>query len=66
MVILSTRLSSVGHIILVYDTAPDSILVCNDPWGNANKPNYGKKINGAGVKYTYQQVQARWMVEVWA
>jgi hypothetical protein len=34
MVVLSTRLTPAGHIILVYDTAPNSILIVNDPWGN--------------------------------
>jgi hypothetical protein len=34
MVVLSTRLTPAGHIILVYDTVPDSILIVNDPWGN--------------------------------
>jgi len=34
MIILSTRLTPAGHIILVYDTSPNSTLTVNDPWGN--------------------------------
>jgi uncharacterized protein YvpB len=65
MVILSTKLTSAGHIILVkgYDTNNDS-LYANDPWGNANLANYGQVYNGANVKYTWEKAKPKWMIVV--
>jgi len=64
LIILSTQLSSVGHIILIrgFD---GNYLIVNDPYGDANQPNWGKADNGGNVKYTWPQVKAKWMVEVW-
>lgn len=65
LVILSTKLTASGHIILVkgYDTNGYS-LYANDPWGNANEPQYGKVYNGANVKYTWEKMQPKWMIVV--
>jgi len=64
LIILSTQLSSVGHIILIRGFDGNNLIV-NDPYGDANQPNWGKADNGANVKYTWPQVKAKWMVEVW-
>jgi len=64
LIILSTQLSSVGHIILIRGFDGNNLMV-NDPYGDANQPNWGKADNGGNVKYTWPQVKAKWMVEVW-
>jgi len=66
LIILSTQLSSVGHIILIRGYTSNNLVVANDPYGDANQPGWGTKINGADVKYTWEKVKAKWMVEVWA
>lgn len=64
MVVLSTQLTSSGHLILVkgYDTRTTPTVIANDPWGNANLPGYGKSMNGANVEYTWQFVKPKWCV----
>lgn len=64
MVILSTQLTSAGHIIAVKGYRGTSVLA-NDPYGNANVGGYGTMLNGADVEYTWQFVRAKWCVEVW-
>jgi len=66
-VVLDTRLTSAGHIILArgYDT--EGNIIFNDPYGDAHDPNtYGQKTNGEGVRYTWDFVksQGRWFIEV--
>jgi len=65
LIILSTQLSSVGHIILIRGYEGNELVV-NDPYGDANQANWGKADNGGNVKYTWAKVKAKWMVEVWA
>ena len=61
LVILSTQLTSAGHIILVrgYDNGK---IIVNDPWGNANI--HGYTGSGHGVTYTWAQVKTKWCVVV--
>lgn len=66
LVILSTQLTSAGHLILVrgYTDSPQQVIV-NDPWGDADKPGYGHYKNGEGIHYAWTRVAAKWMVEAW-
>lgn len=69
LVILSTRLTSGGHLVLIkgyeIDAKGNVRFIANDPYGDRNDPaTYGKKHNGAGVKYTWELLQAKWMIEV--
>lgn len=66
LVVLSTQLTSSGHIILIrgYENG-GAVYIANDPYGNANLPNYGGLMNGHAVKYTWQFMKTKWMVEVW-
>lgn len=60
LVLLSTMLTSAGHIIIVRGyTGTDSIIV-NDPWGNANLQGY--PANGDGVIYTWAFAKTKWCV----
>jgi hypothetical protein len=63
-VVLSTQLSSAGHLVLVVGMTPDGNWIVNDPWGNANQPNWGMYPNGAYVTYTWAKMQTKWMVAV--
>jgi len=64
-VVLSTQLSSAGHLILVRGYySNNQTLICNDPWGNAAAPNYGQLMNGENVHYSYSFVKAKWAVIV--
>lgn len=67
LVILSTQLTSSGHIVLVrgYENGGAQYIV-NDPYGNANVSGYGKSMNGKAVRYTWAKMKTKWMVEVWA
>jgi hypothetical protein len=61
LVILSTQLTSAGHLILVrgYDSGK---IIVNDPWGNANV--HGYTGSGHGVTYTWAQAKTKWCVVV--
>lgn len=59
LVILSTQLTSAGHIILVRGYDHGKIIV-NDPWGNANI--HGYTGSGYGVTYTWAQAKTKWCV----
>jgi len=63
-VVLSTQLSSAGHIVLVVGMTPNGDWIVNDPWGNANQPNWGIYPNGAYVTYTWAKMKTKWMVAV--
>jgi len=64
-VVLDTRLTSGGHIILIRGYDSDSNMIVNDPYGNAHDHStWGKLINGEGVRYTFDFVKAHWMIEV--
>jgi len=63
-VVLSTELSSVGHLVLVVGYTPSGDFILNDPWGNANQPNWGIYPNGAYVTYSWSKLAAKWMVAV--
>jgi uncharacterized protein YvpB len=62
LVILSTQLSSAGHIILVRGYNADGSIVVNDPWGNANLP--GWPANGNGVTYKWAFPQPKWCIVI--
>jgi len=66
LVVLDTKMSSAGHIILVRGIDDAGNLICNDPYGNADGGSYGRKTDGEGVHYTWQRVAARWMIDVYA
>jgi len=63
-VVLSTMLTSAGHLILVRGLTDAGDLIVNDPWGNAKAAEYGKHRNGEGVIYPYSFVGAKWAVEI--
>eukprot|EP00771_Trimastix_marina_P002060 gnl/Trimastix_PCT/317.p1 GENE.gnl/Trimastix_PCT/317~~gnl/Trimastix_PCT/317.p1 ORF type:complete len:225 (+),score=45.70 gnl/Trimastix_PCT/317:78-752(+) len=63
-VVLSTRLTGAGHVILAKGYIGDT-LICNDPWGDArSRSTYGRKMDGENVIYTQRLVRMKWMVEV--
>lgn len=64
LIIMATRLTGAGHIVLVRGYTNDNRLIVNDPWGNKNSTGYGRSRNGAGVQYTFQQMKPKWMIVV--
>jgi len=64
LVIQSTELSSVGHLVLVIGYDPNGNFIVNDPWGDANLPNWGIYPNGAYVTYSWTKLAAKWCVVV--
>lgn len=76
LVVMSTRLTKGGHLVLAkgyeYDQNGQILFIVNDPYGNRNDPDtYGKKHNGADVRYTWDLLQGdlsaqkpKWMVEI--
>jgi len=63
-VIQSTQIRGAGHLVLVHGYTSDGRLVVNDPWGDANGPNWGKYPNGEKVLYTQALLAAKWCVIV--
>jgi hypothetical protein len=63
VVVLSTKLTSAGHIITVKGIS-GSKLVVNDPYGdkNAGYMNY----KGEGAQYTWSQVNSSWFITVYS
>jgi len=61
LVVLSTQLTTAGHIILArgYDNGK---IIVNDPWGDANI--HGYTGSGHGVTYTWAQAKTRWCIVV--
>jgi hypothetical protein len=64
LVIQSTELSSVGHLVLIVGYTSDGQFIANDPWGDANLPNWGIYPNGAYVTYSWSKLAAKWCVVV--
>ena len=66
LIILSTRLTNNGHIILVKGYTDDNRLIVNDPYGNANGSSGYGKYDGGNIQYTWAQVNAigKWMIIV--
>jgi len=67
VVVLDTRLTTSGHIILIRGYDDQGNMIANDPYGDAHdRSTYGKKTNGEGVYYTFDFVKAagHWLVEV--
>jgi hypothetical protein len=56
LVIAGTKLTSAGHVITITGYDGDK-LIANDPWGNANEADYGKKMNGEKVRYSWNQLK---------
>lgn len=63
VVVLSTVLTSAGHIVAVKGYTSDGKLITNDPYGNKNKGymNY----QGEGAVYTWSQVGSKWFITVY-
>jgi len=65
LVILSTYLTSAGHVVLVRGYTSDGKLIVNDPYGNRSAGSYGKqRIDGADARYTWNETSPRWFIEV--
>lgn len=64
VVVLSTQLTSAGHIITVKGYTADGKLIVNDPYGNktlGTYPNY----KGGDTVYGYSYVAAKWHITVY-
>jgi hypothetical protein len=65
LVILSTRLTGAGHVVLVRGYTSDNRLIVNDPYGNRFASTYGKSvIDGANERYAWNRIGAKWFIEV--
>ncbi|WP_161569237.1 C39 family peptidase [Candidatus Oscillochloris fontis] len=64
LVVLSTDLTSAGHIILVRGYTNDNKIIVNDPYGNKYGPNGYGKYDGGNVQYEWSKFKAKWMVVV--
>ena len=64
VVVLSTQLTSAGHLITVKGTTSGTKLVVNDPYGNRNLPSY-PNTKGEDACYTWTQVKAKWLITVY-
>jgi hypothetical protein len=62
LVVLSTQLSSAGHLILVRGYNAQGSIIVNDPWGNANLP--GWPANGSGAVYTWSFAKTKWCIVI--
>jgi len=64
VVVLSTGLTSAGHIITVKGYTSDGRLITNDPYGDKNRGymNY----YGEGAVYTWAQVDSPWFITVYS
>lgn len=63
-VVLSTQLTSAGHLILVRGYTATGDIIVNDPWGNAKSSGYGQHKNGESVVYPFDFVKPKWAVEI--
>jgi len=63
-VIQSTEIEGAGHLVCVRGYTSDGKVIVNDPWGDANLPNWGIYPNGADVVYTMEKLAAKWNVIV--
>lgn len=69
LIILSTKLTGGGHIIVVkgyHGDQQQNKIIVNDPYGCKVLGNYGKLRNGQDCVYEWDYVHAKWMIEVWA
>ena len=64
LVVLSTNLTTKGHIILVRGYTNDGKIIVNDPYGNKFGPNGYGKPDGENIQYGWNQFQALWMVVI--
>lgn len=58
LVILSTKLTSAGHLVVARGYTTDNTLIVNDPYGDKHQgyPNTG----GAGAHYAWSEMQPVW------
>ena len=63
VVVLSTQLTSAGHIITVKGT-DNGKLVVNDPYGDRNLPSY-PNTKGENAVYTWAKVASKWYITVY-
>ena len=63
VVVLSTKLTSAGHIITVKGYNSSGNLITNDPYGDKNK-GY-KNYHGENAVYTWGQVGSKWYITVY-
>ncbi len=63
VVVLSTKLTSAGHIVTVKGITSSGKLLTNDPYGDKNQ-GY-KNYKGEGATYTWSQVGTKWFITVY-
>ena len=63
VVVLSTQLTSAGHLITLKGVTSAGKLVVNDPYGDRNLPSY-PNYKGKDAVYSWTQVKAKWMITV--
>ena len=63
VVVLSTKLTSAGHIVTVKGITSSGKLLVNDPYGDKNQ-GY-KNYKGENAQYTWAQVGTKWFITVY-
>ncbi len=63
VVVLSTKLTSAGHIVTIKGIDSAGKLVANDPYGDKNKGYMNYK--GEGARYSWSQVGTKWFITVY-
>jgi hypothetical protein len=68
LLIAGTQMTAVGHIVLVigYERIDDEVyLIVNDPWGDANLPDYEWTArDGEQRRYSWDRAAVLWSIEV--
>ncbi len=63
-VVLSTQLTSAGHLITVKGYTSDGKLIVNDPYGDKTLGTYPNH-DGGGAVYSWSYVSAKWHITVY-